>query len=313
MAAAGAQAEAAKQASLAKKPYLVVVEGSIPTGAGGAYCTIGGKSATQLLKEAAEGAAGVIAVGTCAAFGGLPAADPNPTGARGTGDVISGVPIVNLSGCPANADNITATLVHYLTFGELPATDGSNRPLFAYGERIHDACQRRAHFDAGQFALEWGDEGHRKGYCLYKLGCKGPSTFHNCPSIRWNGNVSWPVQAGHGCVGCSEPHFWDTMTPFYNRLPRVPGFGVETTADEIGLGIVAGTAALFAAHGIGKAIQHRVRRPATAGSAPAASGPAETAVEPPGSTPAAPPGRAGSPGQAGSPGAPPASTGEESD
>lgn len=259
MAAAGDQAEDAKKVAMDKGPYLVVVEGSIPTGADGAYCTVGGKSAEQLLKEAAKGSVGIVAVGTCAAFGGLPAASPNLTSAVGVSDVVSGVPIVNLSGCPANAENITATLVHFLTFGALPPTDGQNRPLFAYGERIHDACQRRAHFDAGQFALEWGDEGHRKGWCLYKLGCKGPETFHNCPVARWNGGTSWPVQSGHGCVGCSEPHFWDTMSPFYERLPRVPGFGVESSADRIGLGVVAGTAIAFAAHGVGKAVQNKVQ------------------------------------------------------
>ncbi|HDK45033.1 MAG TPA: [Ni/Fe] hydrogenase small subunit, partial [Actinobacteria bacterium] len=162
-----------------------------------------------------------------------------------------------LPGCPANADNITATLVHYLTFGSLPATDSKGRPLFAYGTRIHDACERRAHFDAGQFVLEWGDAGHKKGWCLYKMGCKGPSTFHNCPIIRWNEATSWPVGAGHGCVGCSEPDFWDTMTDFYARLPKVTGFGAEATADKIGLGIAAATAVGFGAHGVAKAIQRR--------------------------------------------------------
>jgi hydrogenase small subunit len=148
-----------------------------------------------------------------------------------------------------NVENLTAVVVHYLTFGTLPATDNLGRPLFAYGKRIHDNCERRAHFDAGQFVRAWGDEGHRQGWCLYEMGCKGPQTFHNCPTVRWNEGTSWPVQSGHGCIGCAAPHFWDSMTPFYRRLPNVPGFGAETTADKVGLGLAAVTAAGLAAHG----------------------------------------------------------------
>ena len=258
MAAAGFQAEAAKDAAVAAGGHFVVVEGSIPRGQGGAYCTIGGKSALQILEEAAKGAVAIINVGTCSSFGGIPAAAPNPTGAVGVSDVISGVPIVNLPGCPSNAANITATFVHYLTFGALPALDSKGRPLFAYGARIHDNCPRRGHFDAGQFVQEWGDGGHRKGWCLYKMGCKGPQTFHNCPTVQWNDGTNWPIGAGHGCVGCSEPNFWDQMSPFYARLPKVPGFGIETTADTIGLWLAGATAAGFAAHGGAKALQRKM-------------------------------------------------------
>lgn len=260
MAAAGAQAEAAKEAALDTGGHIVVVEGSVPVSDGGVYCTIAGKTALQHLEEAAAGAAAIINVGTCSSFGGIPAASPNPTGARGVPDLVKNVPIINLPGCPMNVDNLLGTVAHYLTFGALPATDGQGRPLFAYGQRIHDNCERRAHFDAGQFALEWGDEGHRKGWCLYKLGCKGPSTFHNCPSQRWNMGTNWPIGAGHGCVGCSEADFWDTMSPFYERLPKPPGFGVTTNADQIGLGIVGATAVGFGAHGVAKVIQHRMGR-----------------------------------------------------
>jgi len=257
MAAAGHQAEAARDAAVAEGGHIVVVEGSVPTGADGIYCVIGGKTAEQILAETVQGAAAVINVGTCSSYGGIPAAKPNPTGAVGVPELVSGVPVVNLSGCPMNVDNLVATIIHFLAFGSLPAVDGQGRPLFAYGERIHDHCERRAHFDAGQFVLEFGDEGHRKGWCLYKMGCKGPSTFHNCPSQRWNGKTSWPIGAGHGCVGCSEPFFWDTMTPIYGRLPAPPGFGVNTSLEQIGAGIVGLTAAGFALHGVGKAIQRK--------------------------------------------------------
>lgn len=257
MAAAGFQAEAARDATLKRGGHLVVVEGSVPLGAGGGYCTIGGRSAEQLLKAATEKAAAVINVGTCSSYGGLPAASPNPTRAVSVEDVISGVPVINLPGCPMNVDNLTATVAHFLTFKELPKRDDIGRPLFAYGDRIHDNCPRRGHFDAGQFALEWGDEGHRKGWCLYKMGCKGPSTFHNCPTVQWNGATNWPIGAGHGCVGCSEPAFWDAMSPFYDRLPHVKTAGFDATADKVGLTIVGAAAAAAAAHGAARAVRHR--------------------------------------------------------
>lgn len=257
MAAAGHQAEAAKEATIDRGDYIVVVEGSVPTKDGGVYCTIAGKTAVQHLEEAAANAIAIINVGTCASYGGIPAAKPNPTGATGVPSLVSGVPVINLPGCPVNVENLTATLVHYLTFDALPATDSKGRPFFAYGERIHDHCERRAHFDAGQFAVEWGDDGHRAGWCLYKMGCKGPSAFHNCPSVRYNQRTSWPIGAGHGCVGCSEPGFWDTMSPFYGRLPNVLNLGNDASADKIGVGIVGLTAAGFAAHGVAKAVQHR--------------------------------------------------------
>ena len=260
MSGAGHQAEDALAAALRTDGYVLVVEGSVPRGAHGAYCCVGGRSAIDHLKTAASGAAAIINVGTCSAYGGLPAAKPNPTDAVAVSDIVSGVPIVNLPGCPMNVDNLTATLAHYLTFGALPARDEIDRPLFAYGDRIHDNCPRRGHFDSGQFAVEWGDEGHREGWCLYRLGCKGPSSYHNCPAIQWNDSTNWPIGAGHGCVGCAEPAFWDTMTPFYDRLPHVSGFGLNATAEKIGVTVVAATAAGFALHGVGKAIQHRRHR-----------------------------------------------------
>jgi len=260
MAAAGHQAEEAlKMATAEPGSYLTVVEGSIPTKDGGIYCTIGGRTALEIVREVCGNALATITCGTCASFGGIPAAAPNPTGAVGVADAVPGITVINLPGCPMNVANLTATVVHYLTFGELPATDQFNRPLFAYGSRIHDDCERRPHFDAGQFVEEWGDEGHRAGWCLYKMGCKGPATFHNCALVRWNDQTSWPVHSGHGCVGCSEPYFWDTMSPFYNRLPKVPGFGVEATADKVGLGVAATVAGAFALHGVASAVRAKAQ------------------------------------------------------
>ena len=257
MAAAGHQAEEAlyKVLTEQKGKYIAVVEGSIPMKEGGIYCCIGGKSALDIAREVCGNAFATIAVGTCAAYGGIPAAAPNPTGAVGVKDAVPGATVINLPGCPLNPDNLTATVVHFLTFGKLPNTDSQGRPLFAYGNRIHDACERRPDFDAGQYVEAWGDEAHRKGHCLYKMGCKGPETWHNCPTQRYNMKTSWPVGAGHGCAGCSEAGFWDTMTPFYKRLPNVPGFGIEYTADQIGAGIAIATAAAFGAHGVISALK----------------------------------------------------------
>lgn len=212
MAPAGHQAEKSLHDAIKnyKGKYLVVVEGAIPLKDGGIYCTIGGKSADTLIKEVCKDAMAVIAVGNCACFGGVPAAKPNPTGAVGVMDIIKDKPVINLPGCPLNVENFTATVVYFLTFGKLPAVDKLKRPLFAYGKLIHDNCERRGHFDTGEFAKAWGDRGHRQGWCLFQLGCKGPMTYHNCPTIRWNGGVSWPVMAGHPCIGCSEPKFWDS-------------------------------------------------------------------------------------------------------
>lgn len=251
MAAAGHQSEEALQSVVQnqKGKYIAVVEGSIPTGQNGAYCTIGGKSAMQIATEVCTNAGAVIAVGTCAAFGGIPAASPNPTGALGLADAVPGIKTqINLSACPVNAENLTATLVYYLTYGRWPATDALKRPLFAYGKSIHDNCERRAHYDAGQYVEQWGDEAHREGHCLYKMGCKGPVSFQNCPNVGWNGNTSWPIACGHGCIGCAEPDFWDKMTPFYSHLPGFPGFGDATPIDKVGFWGTIGVTAAFATH-----------------------------------------------------------------
>ncbi len=254
MAAAGHQAEKSLMDVVTnhKGKYIAVVEGSIPTSDGGVYCCVGGRAAIDIAQEVCGNALATIAVGTCATYGGIPAANPNPTGAKSVREALKGVKPINLPGCPVNVENITATIVHYLTFGTLPATDKYGRPYFAYGKRIHDNCERRAHFDAGQYVRQWGDEGHRKGWCLYEMGCKGPETFKNCPVQKYNEGTSWPVQAGHGCRGCAEPHFWDRMTPFYKRLPKVPGFGVESTADKVGAAAAAVTGAALVVHGIGR-------------------------------------------------------------
>ncbi|HEY6033024.1 MAG TPA: hydrogenase small subunit, partial [Kofleriaceae bacterium] len=184
MAAAGHQAEAARRAAMAahKGKYILVVEGAIPTGEHGEFCKIGGQTAIDMVRECAADAASVIAIGSCASWGGMPSTSPNPTGASPVAEIL-GKPVLTIPGCPPNPYNFLTTVVHYLVLGKLPELDEKGRPKFAYGRLIHENCERRAHFDAGRFAIEFGDEGHRKGWCLYKLGCKGPETYANCPSI----------------------------------------------------------------------------------------------------------------------------------
>jgi hydrogenase small subunit len=252
-----------------KGQYLVVVEGSIPTFENGAYCTIGGRAAIDIAREVCGGAAATIAMGTCAAYGGLPAAEPNPTGALSVRDAVPGIRnLVNLPACPANAENITALLVYYLTFKYWPPVDEFGRPLFAYGQLIHDNCDRRAHYDAAQYVEAWGDDGHRSGYCLYKMGCKGPVTFQNCPRVRWNEGTNWPIGCGHPCVGCAEPDFWDKMTPFYNHLQGPPFLGPGYTVDRVGVAATAGIAAAFATHGLISFIKRSREKPEPAPAKP---------------------------------------------
>jgi hydrogenase small subunit len=263
MAAAGHQAEAALQQAMKDNAgkYLLIVTGSVPLADGGVYTTIGGRTAKAVLEEAAQGAAAIVAVGACAHWGSVQAARPNPTGAVGVAEVIKDKPVINVTGCPPIGDVVTATVAHFLTFNRLPATDSDGRPLFAYGKRIHDQCPRRAHFDAGQYVEVFDDENARKGWCLYHVGCKGPATFSPCPIFQWNGGISWPIGAGHPCIGCTERNFWDTMTPFYGRLPDVGGFGVERNVDIMGAALAIGATAGVAAHAIATGIhQARERR-----------------------------------------------------
>lgn len=233
-----------------KGKYIAVVEGSIPIKDGGVYCCVAGRTALEIAKEVCGNALATLAVGSCASHGGVPAAKPNPTQAVGVKQALANATVVNLPGCPANPENVTATIVHYLTFGALPALDSEARPLFAYGKRIHDNCERRPHFDAGQFVKKWGDEGHRKGWCLYEVGCKGPQSFMNCPTVRYNDGTSWPVMAGHPCFACGMPQSWDAFGSIYSRLQNVPGVGYQATADKIGVAVTAAAVAGVAAHAV---------------------------------------------------------------
>lgn len=207
LAAAGHQAEKCLEDTMKahEGKYVLVIEGAIPVKDDGIYCKIGGKTALELANTVAAKAGAIIAIGSCASWGGIPSADPNPTGATGAPEVLKGKTVVTIPGCPANPYNLLGVVLQFATFGTLPALDDQGRPKFAYGRTIHEHCPRRAHFDAGRFVEVFGDAGHREGWCLYKTGCKGPATHANC-SVQHFGEVgdAWPIGIGHPCFGCTE-------------------------------------------------------------------------------------------------------------
>ncbi len=221
MAAAGEAAEEAlHQAVTAPEGYIAVVEGGIPTKDNGIYGMVGGHTMLDMAKKYLPKAQAVIAMGTCATFGGVQAAKPNPTGAMGVNELMKhlGLPTqaINIAGCPPNPYNFVGTVVHLLTKG-MPELDSLNRPKMFYGESVHEQCERLEHFFNYEFATSFDSEEAKKGWCLYELGCKGPDTYNNCPKVKFN-QTNWPVEAGHPCIGCSEPNFWDTLSPFYEKV-----------------------------------------------------------------------------------------------
>ena len=251
-----------------------MVDGSIPTRDMG-YVTIAGISNLDMFLETAAGAAAIISVGTCAAFGGIPHAYPNPTGAYSVYDIIKqygnqsldgitsasitnashgkvvDTPIISVPGCPPIPVVITGVLTHYLTFGTIPELDHLGRPKAFYGNSIHDRCYRRPFYDKGLFAETFDDEGAKKGWCLYKLGCKGPTTYNACATTKWNNGTSFPIESGHPCLGCSEPDFWDGGG-FYKAL-SIP----TTDVGHAAVYAAAGAAAVGVAVG---AINHSKKK-----------------------------------------------------
>ena len=241
-AASGHAAEAAREEAMKENDgqYLLVVDGSIPLDNPG-YSTIAGISNYDMLMDTAKGAAAIISVGSCAAFGGIPHAKPNPTGAVSVGDIIKDKPIINVPGCPPIPVVITGVLTHFLTFGTIPDLDNLGRPKTFYGQSIHDRCYRRPFYDKGLFAETFDDEGAKAGWCLYKLGCKGPTTYNACATAKWNDGTSFPIEAGHPCIGCSEPNFWDGGG-FYKAISIPTENITKTTIYAAAAGVAAGAA-----------------------------------------------------------------------
>ncbi|MBS1653516.1 MAG: hydrogenase small subunit [Bacteroidetes bacterium] len=251
MAASGFQAEEAMQNTMKKYKgeYILCVEGSVPTSADGVYCMIGGKTSMQILQEAAEGAKAVIAWGSCACNGCVQAAKPNPTHATPIHKLVSGKPIIKVPGCPPIGEVMAGVIVHLVTFGRIPELDGLGRPKAFYSKRVHDSCYRRPFFDAGLYVESFDDENAKKGYCLYKVGCKGPSTYNACGVTKWNNGTSFPIQSGHGCIGCSEENYWDNGR-LYERGSSFAGFGIESTADTVGKVALGVTGAALLGHAV---------------------------------------------------------------
>ena len=257
MAASGFQAEKSLADTIMnnKGKYIMVVEGAVPTKDGGVYCMIAGKTAESLVKTIAADAAAIVAWGACASFGGVQAAKPNPTEAVPISKLVD-KPVINVPGCPPIADVMMSVITHILVLGKLPELDSQGRPKEFYSRRVHDTCYRRPNYDAGLFVESFDDENARKGYCLYKMGCKGPVTYNACSVTKWNEGTSYPIQSGHGCIGCSEAGFWDNG-PFYQHLSSFPGFGIESTADTVGTAVGVATLAGVAAHAVVTNIRKR--------------------------------------------------------
>ncbi len=260
MTAAGHQAEAIIEEIKTKHKgnYILAVEGNPPTEQNGMSCIIGGRPFMEQLTETAADAKAVIAWGSCASWGCVQAAAPNPTGATPIDKIIRDKPVIKVPGCPPIAEVMTGVLAYMLTFERIPELDRQGRPVMFYGQRIHDKCYRRPHFDAGQFVERFDDEGARKGYCLYKVGCKGPTTYNACSTVRWNNGVSFPIQSGHGCIGCSEDGFWDKRG-FYQHVTDTRVFGVEANADKVGLAAVGAVGAAIGGHAAYSAY-HRIKQ-----------------------------------------------------
>lgn len=251
MAAAGDQANQNFEDAIREYAghYILAVEGNAPLETDGMFCIDGGRpfpgtSSCAALPEPRPSSPGATAPPGAACRQLIPIprrprgpqACPRQAGHQG-------------SGCPPIPEVMSNVIAYILTYDRLPKLDSQGRPEVFYGKRVHDQCVRRAHFDAGQFVESWDDEAASLGYCLYKMGCKGPSTYNACPATRWNDGVSYPIQSGHGCLGCAEQNFWDHGS-FYDRITNIPQFGTNTTAETVGVGVLAGIGAGVVTHGL---------------------------------------------------------------
>ncbi|MCX7912236.1 MAG: hydrogenase small subunit [Dehalococcoidales bacterium] len=226
MAASGEMAIELMEDTVARKKgeYVLVVDGAISTADGGVYAVVGERGGSpvttlQRVGELARDAMAVIAMGTCASFGGISAAPPNLTGCVPVKAALEqkGInkPLINIPGCPPHPDWFFGTVASIILHG-LPKPEDLDehlRPKAYYGKLIHENCPRRAYFDEGKFARKFGEDG-----CLYELGCKGPITYADCPLRRWNSGTNWVIGAGAPCNGCTQPEFPHGMAPFYEKL-----------------------------------------------------------------------------------------------
>lgn len=225
-----------------KGKFLLVVEGSVPTAEDGLFCTVGeknGKPITfmQLVNDIGSQAGAILNFGTCSAYGGVPALGPNPTGCVPVKDVVKGVPMINVPGCPPHPDWMVGTIAYYVLYNSIPELDPMGRPKMFFGGIIHDNCPRRQYFDNGIFAEKFSDPG-----CLIEIGCKGPVAHCDSTTRLWNGGENWCIKSGAPCLACTEPDF--PVGPIYERLPEMPvGPRITATIDEVGM-VLGGAAVL---------------------------------------------------------------------
>lgn len=282
-AGAGWSLEASKEDTIKnnKGKYLLVVEGAVMEGWDGNALLIGqeetydeysksGKvtrrKGTDITAEAAENAAAVLCVGSCAVDGGWQAATPNPGGALGVQMFLKergiSTPVVNLPTCPVNPEWVVSVVVDYLMLGQLPELTSKGYPKLIFGETIHDNCPRRGHFENGEFVYKFGSKEEELGYCLYAMGCKGPQTYTNCPITRWNAGVSWCVESGAPCAGCGcanplkKDEDWVTVNAPFLKRHRVIGTGVQPST--ISYWVAGILAVALTAHGFGMKAAGRV-------------------------------------------------------
>lgn len=262
MAASGTQAlkSAHDTKEKYKGKYILAIEGSIPVADGGIYSMVDGRTHLDIFREYEKDCMAIIAYGSCAAFGNVQAAAPNPTGATPIYK-LTNKPIINVPGCPPIAEVMAGVITHILTFG-MPELDVQKRPKAFYRHRIHDNCQRRAYFDAGLFVENFDDLGAKLGWCLYKVGCKGPVTYNSCSVMKWNESTCWPVESGNPCIGCSEDNFWD-FGPIFTTLAQVPKTNIIVNPDKVGAAIVGVTAAGVAVHGVATAVNQKMNKSKT--------------------------------------------------
>lgn len=261
-AAAGDLAAKVIDDTAAAGSFYLVVEGAVPTKADGLYCVVGEKDGKEItfmdrLKQLGSKANAVLAVGTCAAFGGIPAANPNPTGCVSVQKFFEqqgiGTKVINVPGCPPHPDWMVGTLAHVLLYKKLPELDQFNRPKLFYGKLIHDNCPRRQYFDNSKFAKNFSEP-----YCLLELGCKGPFAACDAFDRQWNGGVNWCIEANGPCMACTDVNFPDGSSPLYQRYPNVSLPNINASADAVGVTLGAAMVAGLAAHLAGNVAKGRL-------------------------------------------------------
>jgi hydrogenase small subunit len=269
-AAAGWSMETAREQTMEAGPFILIYEGAVLEGWDGNALRVAGETgaSTLLATAGSENCAAVVALGSCAVNGGWMGANPNSSDALGVKQFLNknGVetPVINIPGCPANPEWVEAVLVNVLMLGSVPALDDNFTPVGMFDSFVHDNCERRGHFENGEFVYAFGTEEEAKNYCLYPMGCRGPQTKSNCSIVRWNHRRSWCVASGAPCIGCctaqwNDPgHNWvEVNTPFRARFRDLRIGGLHIQPEFIGFGLAGLVAAALVVHGFGMKISGR--------------------------------------------------------